>query len=377
MDNVRVCHVGNDNKNRGGAFLITRRVDKVIRKYGYAFDYLSMDEFVETNETEWALLPDSRAYSCRIRKNRLFGYIILPFSVYSILKNNRYKIIHIDADTAWKALLYAIPSKLSGAKVVVHSHSAGPAGDYVALKKAAHTLCKPILALFTDKQLACSGKAGRWMFTKRSAGKTTVLLNGTDLDEFYFDEGVRKRWREKLEFTDELVIGNIGLICTRKNQEFLVKVLSALRSKGINAALLLVGDYDHGCDWKKRIMDLAEQEHVANNTVLYGFSKDTVELLNAMDVYVCPSLIEGAPLSVYEAQATGLPCVMSDTVSEDIIASGWIEVESLNSNPSVWSKKILDLHERFCDRRAMCKMDKKYGLEYMAKSLSTVYSELL
>ena len=159
MENIRVCHANNDNKGVGGAYIITRRVENEIRKYGFIFDYITMDEFIKRGDKDLDLLPGSIAHSARLRKNRLIGHIKLPFYAYNVFKKEKYKIVHIDTDLAGKALLYAIPAKLSGSKVIVHSHSTGIDGDHRLLKGFAHKLGRQMLPIFTDRYLACSQNA--------------------------------------------------------------------------------------------------------------------------------------------------------------------------------------------------------------------------
>ncbi len=372
---IRICHCNHDNKNCGGGYLLTRRVETELRKYGYVFDYLSMDEFTVTGDPEIDLLPGSKGYGARLRKNRWSGHIKLPFYAYSVFKKNRYPVVHVDIDLAWKALLYAIPAKLTGSKVVVHSHSTGIDGDHKKLKSLAHNICRQILPMFTDRSIACSSEAAQWLFPKRMRKNTLVLVNGTDFNRFYFDKSLRKRYRKNMVLNDKLVIGNIGLVCRNKNQIFLVQVLSELIRKGINSELLIIGTSTDETD--SLIRDKALQLGVAGRVRLLGRRTDTNALLNAMDVYICPSFIEGAPLTLYEAQATGLPCLMSDTVSDDAVASDYAAKVSLKAASGKWAEKALHLFQRFSsEEREHRKPSEQYSLSYMADRLSEVYEQL-
>lgn len=338
---IHVCHANNDNKNVGGAYIITRRVENEIRKYGYVFDYITMDEFVTTNNPDFDLLPGSVTHSAHLRGNRWLGHIKLPFYAYSVFKKCRYPIVHIDIDLAGKALLYAVPAKLSGSKVIVHSHSTGIDGDHRFLKGLAHKFGRQILPLFTDGYLACSKNAAKWMFPKRVQKDAIVLFNGTDLNRFHYDEEVRKNKRAELGIQDQLVIGNIGTICWRKNQLFLVEILNVLRKRGIDAVLLLVGP--GSAEWEQKIHDAAGRYNIYEYVQLLGVRSDTNELLNAMDMYICPSFIEGAPVTLYEAQATGLPCIMTDTISEESNISTWLQKASLEDSTEHWCDQLLKM----------------------------------
>ena len=334
-----------------------------------------MDEFSDDEKGEFALLPGTRAFSARLRKNRFIGCLKFPSFEWAVVKENKYKIIHIDTDTAWKALLFAAPAKWCGAKVVVHSHSTGIDGDHKILKRIAHILSRQLLPYFVDKQIACAEEAGKWMFPRKTQNKTTVLYCGTDLERFRYDEQIRCQWRERLGVKDELLIGNIGLISERKNQAFLVSILGNMKKKGIAAKAVLVG----GCssEWEKRLQDLAAENGVSDDLILYGFSNDTPELLNAMDVYVCPSFVEGAPLTLYEAQATGLPCVMASTITKTSMATEWITREDLEAGTDKWCDAILEMNKKYAGDRGTETLGDEYSLAWTTRELSKIYDQLL
>ena len=374
MVEIHVCHANNDNKNAGGAYIITRRVENEIRKYGYVFDYITMDEFVTTNNPDLDLLPGSVAHSAHLHGNRWLGYIKLPFYAYSVFKKCRYPIVHIDIDLSGKALLYAIPAKLSGSKVIVHSHSTGIDGDHRFLKGLAHKLGRQILPLFTDGYLACSQNAAKWMFPKRVQKDAIVLFNGTDLNRFHYDEEVRKNKRAELGIQNQLVIGNIGTICRNKNQIFLIELLNVLREHGIDAVLLLIGS--GSSEWNKIIHDAASQYNISEYVQFLGIRSDTNELLNAMDMYICPSFFEGAPLTLYEAQATGLPCIMTDTISEESNISAWLQTASMENSAEFWCDQLLNMARMYNKNRESRKISCEYGLESMAEKLEQFYSQL-
>ena len=88
---LKVLHANDDNVNLGGAFIITYRVEKYLRRYEYSYDYITMDHFDRDSES-FPMPRDDRLYSANLRNNRLFGHILLPFFVAKIVKNNKYKI---------------------------------------------------------------------------------------------------------------------------------------------------------------------------------------------------------------------------------------------------------------------------------------------
>lgn len=374
MENIRVCHANNDNKGVGGAYIITRRVENEIRKYGFIFDYITMDEFIKRGDKDLDLLPGSIAHSARLRKNRLIGHIKLPFYAYNVFKKEKYKIVHIDTDLAGKALLYAIPAKLSGSKVIVHSHSTGIDGDHRLLKGFAHKLGRQMLPIFTDRYLACSQNAAKWMFPKRLWKNTIVLFNGMDFTKFCYDEEARKKKRNELGVNNQLVIGNIGIICRNKNQTFLIEILNELRKQGVDAALVLAGYSE--MKYERRIREVINQYGLSDHVHLLGFCSDTNALLNAMDIYICPSLFEGFSLTLCEAQATGLPCIASEAIPDEVYITQLIHRLNLNDGINQWTNEIVKIVEKHINKRKECNVDEKYGLAWMAQNLGQIYDDI-
>ena len=371
---IHVCHANNDNKNAGGAYIIERRVENEMRKYGYVFDYITMDEFITTNNPDLDLLPGSVAHSAHLRGNRWLGHIKLPFYAYSVFKKCHYPIVHIDIDLAGKALLYAIPAKLSGSKVVVHSHSTGIDGDHRFLKGLAHRTCRHLLSVFADGYLACSQNAAKWMFPKHLWKNVVVLPNGTDLEHFHFDETVRRQWREKLGVSQQFVIGNIGVLSDLKNQLFLVDLAGYLHEQHMDVLLLIIGKYTP--EWEEKIRNAAMKNNIPDRVILYGYSTQTCELLNAMDLYICPSKVEGFSLTLCEAQATGLPCIRSEAVPDEAVISAWTEQVDLRMQLDDWSKAVKKSAQEYKDNRKLRKVKADYGMEKMAEKLEQFYSQL-
>ena len=186
MKQIRVLHCNNDNKNMGGAYLVTRKLEPYVREIGYVFDYITMDEFVVSGHEDTDPMQGSKTFSARLRGNKLVGHIKLPLYVKKVLKENSYPIVHIDIDSAWKALLYALPAKKFGAKVLIHSHATGIDGDHKGIKGFLHIICKKIIAHYTDQYIGCSNRAIEWLCPKERLNSAELLMNGIDRREFFF-----------------------------------------------------------------------------------------------------------------------------------------------------------------------------------------------
>lgn len=371
---MRVLHCNNDNKNMGGAYLIEHRLEPYMRKLGYIYDYITMDEFIVTGDSEIDPLVGAKTYSARLRKNRFIGHFKYYRYIKQILKENSYQIVHIDIDSSWKALMYAIPAKKTKAKVIVHSHSTGIDGGYKKLKLILHLLTKYILTYYTDQYVGCSEEANQWIAPRSKWKEAKIIKNGISERDYFFSKQLRIQARTELNLCDDdFLIGNVARINDNKNQKFLIEILSKILSRGIEAKLLLVGPYT-----EKTYNDLIKTicKYKLEDRVLFtGETKKVNYFLNAMDYFVLPSLFEGFSLAVVEAQAVGLRCLISSTIPSAAIETDLVSQKALNEGVDKWADHIiLDLQKTKISDNSLKTI---YSLENMANDMSSLYEEVL
>lgn len=373
MSKIRVLHCNNDNKNMGGAYLVERKLEQYMRRYGYIFDYITMDEFIIRGNKETDPLKDSRIFSARLRNHKVTGHIRLPFYVKKVLKNNPYQIVHIDTDSAWKALLYAIPAKKSGAKVLIHSHASGIDGSHKVIKSILHRICKRILAKYADKYIGCSKRALEWLCPEKLLSNAEVLINGINREEYFYDEELRLKTREELDIKEKFVLCNVGRINDNKNQAFLVDVLCGLKVYYPDAVLLLVGPYTKE-DYDKLIGKI-DVENMRDSVIIAGETDQVNKYLNAADFFVLPSIFEGMPLASIEAQSVGLKCLLSTGTPPEVKMTKLVNREPLNSGANIWAKKIYNESVKPY-HRCPTKINSINTMDGMAQHLFKIYSKL-
>lgn len=329
-----------DNKGTGGAYVLIRRIEELLSSQGVVFDYLTMRSFDEKEP----LMPcqGSKQYNANLRKNRLIGHIKLPFYVYKIVKENEYSVIHINSDMSWKMLLYAVPSRIAGAKhIILHAHSTGIDGDHKFVKRICQIIAAPFMRFYGDRLLACSDEAAEYVFGKRFCSEKgyNVIKNGIDINKFKFDELQRISIRKELGVKDdELLIGNTSRIAYQKNPLFLAKVFYELNKKMPNSKLLFVGGGDE--KYIKMVRDYVNSHDLKDKVIFLGHLDSVAPYLSALDVFVFPSLFEGLGISLIEAQAAGLPCVISDKVPSLAIVTKDAHVLSLTISHDKWAIEI-------------------------------------
>ena len=166
--------------------------------------------------------------------------------------------------------------------------------------------------------------------------------------------------RNELNLGEQLVIGHVGRFNPQKNHSFLLEIFSALLKKEPSAVLLLVG----GGEDLPKIQAKAQTLGIAENIRFLGVRSDVADLMQAMDVFVFPSLYEGLPVTMVEAQASGLPCLISDKVPEEcIITEGLVDVMPLSAS----AEKVLE--KRKCPRTDHSEEVAAHGFDIEAEAL--------
>lgn len=340
---MRILQMNIDNKGTGGAYVLIRRIEEILSSEGVNFDYLTMRRFDENAP----LMPccGSKQYNADLRKNRLIGHIKLPFYVYKVVRKNNYKIIHINSDMSWKMLLYAIPSRMAGANcIILHAHSTGIDGDHKLVKRMCQIIASPFMKFYGDQLLACSDEAADYVFGRKLCLKKgyKIIKNGIDIKKFKFDELQRTSIRKELGVRDdELLIGNTSRIAYQKNPLFLMEVFFQLNKKMPNSKLLFVGGGDE--KYIKLVQNYVNSHGLKDRVIFLGHLDSVAPYLSALDVFVFPSLFEGLGISLIEAQAAGLPCVISDKVPSLAIVTKDAHVLPISLSHDKWAREIQSL----------------------------------
>lgn len=248
-------------------------------------------------------------------------------------EHSEYKIVHSHLDCmAGIPLKYA---KKNGVPVrIAHAHNSNQVKDKKYLLKL---FFKRNIVRHSNYRFACSKDAGDWMF---SGGKYHVLYNAIDAKTYQYNVDKRLHMRDALGIPmDALVVGEVARFSEQKNHEYLIDIFKELLDKNSGAKLLLVGEGPLMGKLKSKCQMLG----IAEDVIFTGLREDVADLLQAMDVFVMPSLFEGLPVVMIEAQAAGLSCVISDKVSlECEKTKGLVKQVPLSADMSVWVDTILE-----------------------------------
>ena len=202
-----------------------------------------------------------------------------------------------------------------------------------------HRLQRPRLGRWANVLWACSEESARWACPAMDVQKT-VIANAIDASRFRFDEAVRREVRAHYGLEGCLVVGHVGRLQYQKNQTFLLDAFARLRQREPLARLVLAGDGPDLANLEARAVSLG----VASDVLFLGVRDDVPRLMQAFDLFVMPSHFEGLGMAALEAQAAGLPCILSDAVPRTAAVTP--DVLFLPpEDPDEWAERMLDVLE--------------------------------
>ena len=216
--------------------------------------------------------------------------------------------------------------------------------EIVNLTSIIRNIVKRDIPKYATHMFAVSRNAGEWLFGKDNMdlGKVTIWPNAIDSKAFRFNPETRGTVRAKMEWADKTVLIHVGNFTYPKNHPFLLDIFDAFAKDNDNAVLALVGKGDTELEAiKSKAVSLGLQDKVQ----FLGGREDVPDLLQAADAFVFPSINEGFPGAVLEAQAAGLPCLISDCITDEVVILDSTVQMPLERPATEWAAKIKELLE--------------------------------
>lgn len=323
--------------NRGGAETMIMNLYRNIDRTKVQFDFVVHTNEMGMFDNEIEELG-GKIYHCPryVIKNHLF----YKNWWNNFLKEHSSEYIAVHGHIGSTASIYLSIAKKYGLYTIAHSHSAG---KVISVKDVIYKIISYRTRNIADYFFGCSELAGVKRYGKKVVNNSkifSVLNNAIDVNKYVFSNGIRSKIRKELSIDEnQLVIGHIGRFDKAKNQSYLVNVFEELHNADKNTKLVLVGSGENVESIKMQIKEL----NLENSIILTGVRSDVYDLLQAFDVFVFPSIYEGLPVTVIEAQASGLKCLLSDTITKEVDITGLVEYMSLNNSAEEWAEKILSI----------------------------------
>lgn len=371
MKKVKICHFILGFHNGG--------VEKVIENYFSNMDRTKFELHIVTH-----IPPD-------LKRQKVFenmGFIIHRLSYVQghkiskknlaeyaeLFRNYKFDIVHNHFPENLLPLLFARKYKV---KVrILHSH-----GDYENAFAKKSKLVKQIYGMGlkfntmnATHYFACGQRAAETVFGKKNLlkGKIKIVNNAINIERFKYDIEKRLKIREELLLGDSFTLGHVGRYedVKQKNQKLVLEIFKEVLKSIPDAKLIMLGDGEE----HKKIVELSEKMGIKGNIIFTGAVPNVPDYLLAMDVFVFPSKFEGFSVATTEAQCSGLPGVMSDTISEmDIL--GMFDILSLNQPVSDWAAAVISKREYNRTDQSEVIREKGYDIKLEAKKLEEFYSK--
>lgn len=336
---MRVLHLYADPRLTHGAAIFEYRIAQMLKDDGIHFDYLCSKELLPEDAARYAL-NGSRVYELGVNEklNLIAHEIKANIAYYKFFKSHDYKIVYADTENALRAV-HLLMARLAGVPVrVLHSHNT----QLQTRSRTSHLIARVLRHLFrfsATHYFACSDLAAQWLFPPSVCRRKNyrVLQNGVDLNQFRFNPELRSNLRAKLGISeDTLLLGHVGRFMPQKNHSFLLDIFAGVAAKRADVRLMLIGDGPLREEAEKKAMDLG----IADRVLFIGNVQNVNEYLQAMDMFIMPSLFEGLPVTGIEAQAAGLNCIFSETITRELGITDLAEYLPIDRGTDVWVERI-------------------------------------
>lgn len=365
----KVLQIGSENFGAGGrsviAYNLTRPLTDDFQVDFLAIGKLKNPDFHHVIEANGGRVQHVKEVSSKIKRLK---------SIYAILKKEKYDIVHINADDAIEALFTSILSKLSGAKIVLHAHNTSSSRGKGFAGRIKMLLARKIVNFLVDCKLACSLEAANYLYGDTDLSEVVILKNGIIINDFLYNIELRKKVRENLNIPMEaIVLGTIGRLSHQKNPEFMISLIQTFFSKAPNFYFIWIGDGEE----RASIETMLEEEIKSGRVLLLGKQEQPAQYYQAMDVFLLPSLYEGFGIVNIEAQASGLPCVVSSAVPESAAVNSNFYRLLLSDGVEKWSDFITSMsYERLPDDAEEKIKEAGFDIEDSSQKLRKIYQEL-
>jgi glycosyltransferase involved in cell wall biosynthesis len=304
---------------------------------------VQIDFMVHYNEPrfydEEVLSTGGKIYRMTVREDNNFIKYIKDLNTF-FKEHKEYKIIHGNFESF--GAIYNLVAKKNGVKVrIAHSHTSH---KLPGLKGFIKSICNIALKYTATDRLACSTPAGKFLFGKKPF---KLYYNPIDIKKFEFNNETRMKIRTQLGLEGKFVIGHVGRFTSVKNHKFLIRQFAYAYKKNNNLILILFGSGP----LMEEVKTLADRLGINDAVLFMGNRNDMDKMYQAMDLFVLPSLFEGLPISSTEAQASGLKCLLADTITRESDIIGTAEFISITKRGNSWGERMVELSNEPYERK--------------------------
>ena len=369
---IRVIHV-KGQLGPDGATMILLNLARCL-KGKVVFDFVLWADNDSEQEKEFRKLG-SRIYKIGIKtKNPIKRELDKIFRYTKFFRHHKYRIAHFATDSPRKFDMI-LCAKVGGVKQrITHSHNSFCERDNEHISNNfLHKIEQKLTYDLSTVRMACSKEAAEWLFPPKYVDNVVILNNGINWDSYRYSEEVRSEVRREYNIPeDTFLIGHVGRLAEQKNHKFLIGVFDKLHKEYKNTKLMLVGDGP----LKDKCVEDIERRGLTDEVIFTGACTDVSRFLSAMDVFAFPSVFEGLPLTVIEAQANGLTCIASDAITKAVNLDGKVTFLPVDKGEDEWVSNLVSVMNKDRSDRSVVPAD-DFDIRKTADQLYKLYKDLM
>lgn len=280
--------------------------------------------------------------------------------INEIMRNEKYNVVHCHQNFSnFSTLLLA---KINSVPVRI-SHAHGYIEEKSFKEKVKNRFLRLINKSCANYYFSCGIKAGKWLHGEKWAmsNKNILMNNAIDVNEFSFNSGIRDNYRKKFNLEDKIVLLHVGRFSDEKNHFFMVDIIEQLAKQNKKYTLVFAGNGATEDDVKKYV----QEKGLTDNVIFLGVRKDIAKLMNMADIFLLPSKNEGFPVTLVEAQSTGIITFASNRVTKETAITNLIDYLPIDK-VDTWVEKITKSKIELRKSRVIEIEDKGYSINIQA-----------
>lgn len=328
---IRVLHVVPTLNINSGIMSVVMNYYRKIDKSKVQFDFLYFGKMKDSHQAEIEELGGNLYYMGRPSFMPIYQKKLQNF-----FDKHKGEYLAVHCHPIWASALVAYAAKKNEVRhIIQHVHSTKYSEKKISAIR--NRLLINFISFFATDYMACNKEAAQ-LFGRKIAGngKVFILPNAIDLHRYEFNECSRTKIRNEFGASvDTILLGSVGRLSVEKNQCFIVDVFRSLHEKYPNSKLILVGDGGLRVQIEHKVIELG----LTDSVIMTGKRTDVGKILSGLDLFIMPSIFEGTPVSAIEACTSGLPCLLSDTITRSVDMKG-VKYFSIQKSPEEWAEEL-------------------------------------
>lgn len=340
-------------------------IESFFINYSNYFKNISLD-FIKVT-------PNDLSYERNLKSNSIY-YVpmrrdnasLRKLEIKKIFKQKKYDALWFNSNDLASVDIIK-EAKKAGIKCIGHAHNSRTDKLNRTIR---HNINKILVNKDFDGKFACSMSAAKWFYPDYK--DATIIYNAINIEKHLFSQEKRSNIRKMYEIPqDYMVLGDVGRLEKQKNMPYLIDIFERYHQKNPESCLMIIGNGSQQAELKKYV----KNKKLSQFVIFTGEVNNTTDYLSALDVFLMPSLYEGLPVTLVEAQAAGLKCIVADNITREVNVTDNIEYLPIKeSSIDLWVDDIVKSNNRLAEGKKLLgsNFDIKKSASYLEKKIFEV-----